>query len=244
MGYPRDLARQPFGIKFQGHVQPVRASWPEALGPPADPAAPRAALTFPGEDLDPFGPIVREIQQRQDVQRNFAQLLEHFRPRLLRHFTRQGIDLVTAEDLCQDVFLKVAQSIGTFEGRSPLARWIFEIAHNLYVNELRRRAAEKRTGRELPLAEENPTARDEDRKGSAPALVAAGPSPSDEVLIRERRVQLRAALNTLPPQMRQCVYLRLYQDLKYREVAEVMHVSLDTVKAHLGEAKKRLHKLL
>jgi len=149
----------------------------------------------------------------------------------------------TAEDLCQDVLFNAFRSLGSFEGRSRFERWLFEIAHNLYVNELRRWDAEKRDGSEVPLHEENPDVEDNQR-GMAPALVADGPSPYDEVQCREETAKLRAAVERLSPQQRNCIYLRVYQDLKYCEVAEVMQVTVDTVKAHLRQAKVRLRQLL
>lgn len=51
---------------------------------------------------------------------------------------------------------------------------------------------------------------------------------------------LRAKLDQLPPQMRRCLYLRLYHDLKYREIAALMRISIETVKAHLHQAQNRL----
>jgi RNA polymerase sigma-70 factor (ECF subfamily) len=211
------------------------------LDPVPDRGAASAPVTVRPED--PFGPVVREIQQGINVDRNFEQLYKHFHPRLWRHFLWRGVPAANVEDLCQEVLFKAFRSLGSFEGRSWFARWLFEIAHNLYVNELRRWDAEKRDGCEVPLLEEHPRAED-DPRGRAPALAAAGPSPYDEVRCREETAKLRAALERLPPQMRTCVYLRVYQELKYNEVAEVMKVSLDTVKAHLGQAKVRLKQLL
>ena len=78
----------------------------------------------------------------------------------------------------------------------------------------------------------------------APALLSPEPSPLEEAQHREQVAALREALETLPPQMRRCVLLRLYHGLKYREVAATMNVSLDTVKAHLGQATARLRTLL
>jgi len=199
-------------------------------------------VTVRPEGGDPFGPIVREIQQGINVDRNFEELYKHFHPRLWRHFIRLGIRQAAAEDLCQEVLFKAFRSLGSFEGRSWFARWLFEIAHNLYVNELRRWDAEKRDGREVPLVEEHPRAKD-DNRGRAQELVAPAPSPYDEVQLREEIAKLRAALKTLPPQMRRCVCLWV-QGLKYREVAEAIKVSIDTVKAHLGQAKVRLRQLL
>ena len=64
--------------------------------------------------------------------------------------------------------------------------------------------------------------------------------PLDRLIAEERLQQLREALLDLPPQMRQCVLLRLDQELKYREIAEVMNIAVNTVKSQLAQAKDRL----
>ena len=64
--------------------------------------------------------------------------------------------------------------------------------------------------------------------------------PLDGVLADERSKKLRRAFEELPPQMRRCVMLRVDQDLKYREIAVQMDVSIDTVKAHLFQARQIL----
>jgi len=176
------------------------------------------------------------------VELNFERLFRRFHPRLVRYFIRLGFDPGRSEEITQDIFLHAFQGIGSFQRRSRFVRWLYEIAHNLYANELRRLGAAKRDGFEQPLQEE--AGGEDDFGGTAPQLAAETPSPYDDARLHEETEALRRALATLPPQQRRCVLLRLYQGLKYREVAEVMNVSIDTVKAHLGQAKARLLLLL
>ena len=65
-----------------------------------------------------------------------------------------------------------------------------------------------------------------------------------EVLEDERQHAMREAIRELPDQMRRCLTLRVYQDLSYREIATVMKLKIDTVKAHLFQARARLKKNL
>src|SRR5262249_26387508 len=115
-------------------------------------------------------------------------------------------------------------------------------ARNLRANEIRSLKAGKRDGFAVPLQEESdPETGECSRK--APALVAAGSSPEEETLHKEQVAVLHAATAALPPQMRRCVQLRIEQGRPYREIAEILGISVDAVKAHLGQAKVRLRGL-
>jgi RNA polymerase sigma factor (sigma-70 family) len=212
-------------------MKPVAPGEPDELETSASPA----------DDL--VAGLVEQIRAGIDVEASFERLYKHFHPKLIHYFTRRGIVPERAEELTQDAFLSVFRNIGTFERRGVFTAWLFEIVRNIYINELRRMGAAKRDGYEKPLEEELGPDRG-DRKMVAPALVSPAPSPLEEVEHREQVAALREALETLPPQMGRCVFLRLYHGLKYREVAATMNVSLDTVKAHLGQATVRLRKLL
>ena len=66
----------------------------------------------------------------------------------------------------------------------------------------------------------------------------------DAVLLKERRGQLEEAIRELPRQMRRCLVLRVYRELSYREIATALKLSIDTVKAHLFQARKKLKERL
>src|SRR5262249_50184342 len=142
----------------------------------------------------------------------------------------------------QETLLRVYKGIGGFERRSSFARWLFEIALHVYYNELRRAGAAMREGHELPLQEEQPGA-DEQAAMASPPLVAVEPSPYDETVQHQRQAALRAAMAALPPQMRNCIFLQ-HQGFKLREIAELMAISTETVKAHLHQARSRLRRAL
>jgi RNA polymerase sigma factor (sigma-70 family) len=75
-------------------------------------------------------------------------------------------------------------------------------------------------------------------------LVSGEGTALDSMIERERRAALLKALKELPPQMRICCELRYIRGLKYHEIAAVMKVSIETVKAHLHQARKRLQEIL
>jgi RNA polymerase sigma-70 factor (ECF subfamily) len=191
--------------------------------------------------VDDILKIIEEIQAGIRMEENCEKIYKQFRPRIRSFFLRKGFSPQESDDLTQDVFLRVFKSIDTFRRESRFERWLGEIALHIYSNEIRRRKTEKRNAPEQSL-----DAVTETEEGSAPALAipSPGPSPEEEVVRNERSKALHAALKDLPDQMRRCCILRYERGLKYKEIAVVMGISIETVKAHLHQARKRLMGLL
>jgi RNA polymerase sigma-70 factor (ECF subfamily) len=153
----------------------------------------------------------------------------------LRFFFRRGFRGEEARDLAQETFLRALRGIDSLRDPASARQWLFSIAMNVLRNELRRRAAPKRSS-EGQLRE----IRQEDED----TVEAEAPDVLDGLLDRERRELLAVAVRGLPPQMRRALFLRFDSNLKYREVAAVMQVSIDTVKSQLAQARARLRKQL
>lgn len=188
----------------------------------------------PRED-DPVLKLVVQLQRGIRIEEGFEELFLKFRPAVRSYFSRQGFSPEECRDLTQDVFVRVFKSIDTFQHKSRFERWLWEIATHIYFNELRRRKTEKRHGIERSL-----DAWSEGEASPALEIPADEPSPEDEMIRRELQGSLRAALHELPDQMRRCCILRYERGLKYHEIAAIMRISIETVKAHLHQARKRL----
>jgi len=193
------------------------------------------------DDDDPLIELIKQIQAGIRVEENFEKLFRRFWPLIHSFFIRKGFSAEESKDLTQDVFFRVFKGIDTFRGESRFERWLWEIADNIYLNELRRRKTEKRHGIEQSL-----DTRTETGDPSSPALEIAAPdlSPEEQALQRQGLETLRAAFQDLPDQMRRCCILRYEEGLKYQEIADEMEISIETVKAHLHQARKRLMDLL
>jgi RNA polymerase sigma-70 factor (ECF subfamily) len=181
--------------------------------------------------------LVDRIQRGIDRERHFGELFRRFHGSLRGTFVRKGFSPGDAEDLTQDVFLRVFRGIDNFRGEARFERWLFEIADHVFSNELRRRSAEKRDARETSL--------DGLEREPVPVVVPGGlgrapAEPLADLLATERLQAVARSITGLPQQMRTCVELRYQKSLKYREIAEQMGITIDTVKAHLHQAKKRL----
>jgi RNA polymerase sigma-70 factor (ECF subfamily) len=180
---------------------------------------------------------IERWQRGIDRDENFRKIFQAYYRRVYALFARWGFDDIECEDLAQETFLRVHRNLASFRGDSKFDTWLWEIAANVRKNTLRTRGTQKRDAREVSLDESDAG---DAAGGSGMALESREPDPLDELLVGERKQKLHEAMKSLPPQMRRCVELRVNDDLKYREIAELMHVSIDTVKAHLFQARQIL----
>lgn len=178
--------------------------------------------------------ILAEVRTGGSVERSFRRLIALYHHPVHSFFAKRGFSPDDCLDLTQETFLGIYTGLSSFRGEASFDTWLFKVAMNVFLKHRRRHGTQKRAGEEVPLGE---TSGPDEESVPVPA---AGPTPGEEVLGRERSQLLRKAVETLPPQMRRCLMLRVYQDLKYREIAEVMSLSIDTVKAHLYQARSRL----
>ncbi len=184
---------------------------------------------------DPIRELVTQIQAGIRREENFEKLFLRLWPIVRSFFARKGFSSEECKDLTQDVFLRVFKSIDTFQHKSRFERWLWEVTTHIYCNELRRRKTEKRDAieRSLDVAGEG-------EHSPVLNIPVDAPSPEDEIIRRELQGSLRTALHELPDQMRRCCILRYEKGLKYHVIATVMKISIETVKAHLHQARKRL----
>jgi RNA polymerase sigma factor (sigma-70 family) len=196
-------------------------------------------MTSTSAPTDRVAALIERIQAGIDYESSCREIYHLFRRRIFAFFAARGFSSDECAELTQETFIRVFLGVGRLHSAGRFATWLFEIAANIYRNELRRRGAGKRDAFEESI-EDLVQTEAAGRPDALPALSSQAPDPLAETLRRERLGCLRAELDQLPPQMRRCTYLRLYQDLKYREIAALMNISIETVKAHLHQAQQRL----
>ncbi len=168
----------------------------------------------------------------------FEQLFDRYYDRLVGFFRAKGVPCDEARDLAQEAFFRAFRRLGSFEGRSSFRTWLFAIAENLWKNSLRRRNEDQfQVDADTVLAQQDGTL----AKAPAPGW---GDDPLDMVLRGEGKRHLRAAIDLLPPRMRQALRLRIYHEMRYKEIACIMQISIETVKPLLHQAKLRLRSML
>lgn len=174
----------------------------------------------------------------------FDRTYERYYPALVGFFMGRGVSREDSRELAQEAFLRLYRSRTSFKGECLETTWIYKIADNVWKNRLRYLGAEKRQREDVPLEWEHSSSMDRPVTADACHLESVRHNPLKTVLRGERRRLLRQAVSELAPRMRQCIRLRLFHDLTYREIAETMQISVETVKPLLHQAKVRLRKML
>ncbi len=181
---------------------------------------------------------ISELQRGFKVEANSRLVFERFYPFVRRYFSRFGHPPPDCEDLAQETFGQLFHRLGSFRHDGRFESWLFAIAANLQRNTGRDQRRDKRNALEISLE----GAREDENAPWEP--VAKEVSASRAAYEKERRGALVRAIRALPPQMRQVLLLRVERELKHREIAAVLCISVDTVKSHLFQARQRLRTVL
>ncbi len=186
-----------------------------------------------------FNVVAKRLDDDRDA--SFRRVFKTFYRPIFRFFEKRGFSIDVCHDLTQETFLRVYNGMEGFRGEAPFEAWLFQIAANTYRNALRHKDAQKRAGTHLSIVEADQRQEQSAGEIRSDALTDdAERDPLNNVLRNERLSILRESVSSLPEQMRRCVELRVYQDLSYQEIALLMRISVETVKAHLHQARKQL----
>ena len=159
----------------------------------------------------------------------FEEVYEQFSPMVFNLCLRLSGDPTRAQDLSQEVFLRVFRGLGRFQGRSTLATWVYRIA----VNHCRSKLGRRRLRMES-LSQEVPESYLEDpSRGPEEHLLA---SDSGDIVAR--------ALLELPHSFREAVVLRDIEGLSYSEIASILSVRIGTVRSRIARGRERLRVVL
>jgi RNA polymerase sigma-70 factor (ECF subfamily) len=178
---------------------------------------------------------VRELRGGIKADENFYWIFSRYHRPVFHFFMKRGMLPDRCEDLTQEVFLRVYRSISGFRGDSTFQTWLFHIVWNLW------RTAQKPHTRMVSLEEMVDL---EDTLSIEGKAHREEEDPLAYALSEERKALIHREIEKMPGQMRECILLWVDRGLKYREIAELMQISIDTVKSHLNQAKVRLKRRL
>ena len=167
----------------------------------------------------------------------FASLVQKYRRPMIGFMYRLCRNPATAEELAQEVFLRVYRSRAGYEPSAKFTTWLYRIATNLAVNHARD------TRHERP---ENTVRLDEpdQETGTTPDLANDSLSAEEQILKRERLAAIRSVVNALPERQRVAVIMHKYQQMDYREIAGVLKLSESATKSLLFRAYETLREQL
>jgi RNA polymerase sigma-70 factor (ECF subfamily) len=181
--------------------------------------------------LDPDAQLMLRVK-RGDRQA-FADLVEKYQHPVLNLVVRMIQNESEAEDIAQNVFLQVYKSAPRYEVSAKFVTWIFTIARNLCLNEIRRRSRHPAESLDAPAREgdESSVPQYEDNRT---------PPPTDAVLRRELERKIEAALAELPENQRTAILLCRQGELAYEDIAKVLGCSLSATKSLIHRGRETL----
>jgi RNA polymerase sigma-70 factor (ECF subfamily) len=167
----------------------------------------------------------------------FGELVEKYKQPVINFVYRSLRDETEAEDLAQNVFLQIYKSRARYERTAKFSTWLFTIARNLCLNEIRRRSRHPAESLEETHAEHEdlPSRQYEDKK----VLLA-----TENVLHGELADKIEAALAELPELQRSAILLCRQDELSYEEIAEVLGCSLSATKSIIHRGRETLKEKL
>jgi len=178
----------------------------------------------------------------QSLVRAFQEGDEKAFEEIVRRYQRQVANIVyltmgsrnEVEDLTQEVFLRVYRSIGKVNVELSLFSWIYRIALNLCIDELRRKKIKRMLAFDTS----------EEATSDHLSLLQDSTRASDDLMSHEKKEQILAALRKLTPAHRTALVLREYEDMSYKEIAEALHITEQAVKSRIFRAREELKDLL
>jgi RNA polymerase sigma-70 factor (ECF subfamily) len=167
----------------------------------------------------------------------FAELVDKYKQPVMNLVYRTLHDEAEAEDLAQNVFLQVYKSAKRYESRAKFSTWLFTIARNLCLNEIRRRSRHPADSLEETHAEHEDQPRQQyEDKSSVP--------PPEKLLHGELAQKIEEALAELPENQRTAILLCRQEELSYEEIAEILGCSLSATKSLIHRGRETLKEKL
>ena len=167
----------------------------------------------------------------------FAYLVQKYRRPMVGFLYRLCHNPAAAEELAQEVFLRVYRSRSNYEASAKFSTWIYRIATNLAVNFARDTRHERP---EVTVRLDEP----DQETGTTPDLADDVLTVEEQMLKRERLAAIRSKVNALPERQRMAVIMHKYQQMDYRQIADVLKLSESATKSLLFRAYETLREQL
>jgi len=186
-------------------------------------------------NLDPDAALMLRVKQGDTAA--FTELVEKYKQPIMNLAYRTVRDMTEAEDLAQTVFVQVYKSASRYKSTAKFSTWLFTIARNLCLNEIRRRSRHPAESLDAthPDQEDQPLQQYEDKKTF---------SPPESLLQGELAQQSDEALADLPENQRSAILLCRQEDLSYEDIAEALGCSVSATKSLIHRGRETLKERL
>jgi RNA polymerase sigma-70 factor (ECF subfamily) len=186
-------------------------------------------------NLDPDAALMLRVKQGDTGA--FTELVEKYKQPVMNLAYRTVRDMTEAEDLAQNVFVQVYKSAARYKSTAKFSTWLFTIARNLCLNEIRRRSRHPAESLDAthPEQEDQPLQQYEDKKTF---------SPPENLLQGELAQQIDRALADLPENQRSAILLCRQDELSYEEIAEALGCSVSATKSLIHRGRETLKERL
>lgn len=179
------------------------------------------------DDADHDGMLMHRV--RDGDADAFRELVEKHQHRVVGTIAKMLGDGRDAEDLAQNVFIRVWNSAARYEPRAKFTTWLYTITRNLVFNEIRRRDRARSDSLDARI------------ESSGDTFVDSSTARADESMLREElEAAIQSAMDALSPSQRMAIVLRRFEELSYEEIAAVMELSVSSVKSLLFRARNDL----
>jgi len=186
-------------------------------------------------DLDPDAALMLRVKRGDTAA--FASLVEKYKQPIINLCWRTLGDPTEAEDLAQNAFVQAYKSAPRYEASAKFSTWLFTIARNLCLNEIRRRSRHPADSLDQTYddSDDQPMHQVEDRRVTA---------PPDELLRAELEGKVEEAILNLPENQRTALLLCRQDELSYEEMAKILDCSVSAVKSLIHRGRETIKQKL
>jgi RNA polymerase sigma-70 factor (ECF subfamily) len=179
------------------------------------------------------------LKARGGLEAAYRELIRRYERPVFSLIFRMVRDRALAEDLSQETFIKALNAIDSYRPEFKFSSWIFKIANNAAIDQIRRREIDT-----LSLDGSPHATSQEEIEATSLQVSAKGQSPLEALESRELGGLIELAIGKLRPEYRSCILLRHVEGLAYEEIAELLELPLGTVKTYIHRARNELRDLL
>jgi len=186
-------------------------------------------------EFDPDAALMLRVKQGDTAA--FAELVDKYKRPVMNLVYRMIRDLTEAEDIAQNVFVQVHKSADRYKVASKFSTWLFTIARNLCLNEIRRRSRH-------PTESMDSTSTDPDERPPQQYEDKQNPIASETILQTELAQKIEDAIAALPENQRLALLLCKQDELSYEEIAKVLNCTLSATKSLIHRGRETLKEKL